>query len=122
MEKRAIIAVKIILKFTQIGLQCSPFFMLKELHMADTYVRARIDEQLKIQATAIFEQMGLSMSDFIRIALTRAVMERGIPFEMKIPNETTRSAIDDVISRRISSNYISTAKDISEFENEINKL
>ncbi|HGO5823107.1 TPA: type II toxin-antitoxin system RelB/DinJ family antitoxin [Mannheimia haemolytica] len=89
--------------------------------MAETYVRARIDSQLKNQANAIFEQMGLSMSDFIRIALTRAVLERGIPFEMKLPNDETKAVLDDILSRH-KSQQIGNTFSIAEFDDEIQKL
>ncbi|WP_019220172.1 type II toxin-antitoxin system RelB/DinJ family antitoxin [Bartonella florencae] len=50
-------------------------------------VRARIDKTLKKQAHEILESLGLTVSDFIRIALTKVVNERGLPFEMYISNE-----------------------------------
>ncbi|WP_330169273.1 type II toxin-antitoxin system RelB/DinJ family antitoxin [Bartonella grahamii] len=50
-------------------------------------VRARIDKTLKKQAHEILASLGLTVSDFIRIALTKVVNERGLPFEMYISNE-----------------------------------
>ncbi|OOR98988.1 hypothetical protein B0187_06940 [Haemophilus paracuniculus] len=67
--------------------------------MAETYVRARVDTQLKDNATALLETLGLSMSDFIRIALTRVVLEKGVPFEMKVPNDLTRAVMADIVAR-----------------------
>lgn len=89
--------------------------------MAETYVRARVDSQLKEQANLIFEQMGLSMSDFIRIALTRAVLERGIPFDMKLPNNETKEVLDEILSRH-QSQQIGNTFSMAEFDNEISKL
>ena len=60
---------------------------------ADTYVRARIDTRTKEQAAEALEAMGLSISDAIRLLMLRIVDERRLPFEVKVPNATTRKAI-----------------------------
>lgn len=52
-------------------------------------VRARIDPHLKDEAAAILATMGLTLSDFVRIGLTRVVSERGLPFEMRVQNRLT---------------------------------
>ena len=56
-------------------------------------VRARVDEALKDNATLILGELGLTVSDFMRIALTRVVNDRALPFDMKVPNAETREAI-----------------------------
>jgi len=60
---------------------------------ADTYVRARIDAETKERAAAALETMGLSISDAIRLLMRRVADERRLPFEVKVPNATTREAI-----------------------------
>ena len=60
---------------------------------ADTYVRARIDTHTKEQAAEALEAIGLSISDAIRLLMLRIVDERRLPFEVKVPNATTRKAI-----------------------------
>ncbi|WP_375624153.1 MULTISPECIES: type II toxin-antitoxin system RelB/DinJ family antitoxin [unclassified Bartonella] len=52
-------------------------------------VRARIDKNLKKEAHEILATLGLTVSDFIRIALTKVVNERGLPFDMYVPNAET---------------------------------
>ncbi|EJF75967.1 type II toxin-antitoxin system RelB/DinJ family antitoxin [Bartonella alsatica] len=52
-------------------------------------VRARIDKHLKKEAHEILATLGLTVSDFIRIALTKVVNERGLPFDMYVPNAET---------------------------------
>ncbi|AQX31530.1 MULTISPECIES: type II toxin-antitoxin system RelB/DinJ family antitoxin [Bartonella] len=52
-------------------------------------IRARIDKSLKKEASAILANMGLTISDYVRIALTKVVNERGLPFDMHIPNAET---------------------------------
>ena len=59
---------------------------------------ARVDEKLKNEATLILASLGLTVSDFVRIGLTKLVHERGLPFEMKVPNAKTREAIEELES------------------------
>ena len=60
---------------------------------ANNVVRARIDEHLKEEAAAILATMGLTVSDFVRIGLTKVVSEQGLPFEMKVPNRLTAETL-----------------------------
>ncbi len=54
-----------------------------------------LDVEMKSKAKEIFKHYGVSLSDAINMFLTQSVMERGLPFEMKIPNEETIRAIED---------------------------
>ena len=54
-----------------------------------------LDSEMKIQAKEIFKRYGVSLSDAINMFLTQSVMERGLPFEMKLPNDETIKAIED---------------------------
>lgn len=63
---------------------------------ADTYVRARIDTDTKNRAAEALEAMGLSISDAIRLLMLRIADERRLPFEVKVPNATTRKAIAEL--------------------------
>ena len=61
----------------------------------DSTVRARIDSNLKNEVEVIFHELGLSTSQAITLFLKKVKTERGIPFELKIPNETTIKAIEE---------------------------
>jgi DNA-damage-inducible protein J len=63
---------------------------------SDTYVRARIDTDTKERAADALEAMGLSISDAIRLLMMRIADERRLPFEVKVPNATTRKAIAEL--------------------------
>lgn len=63
---------------------------------ADTYVRARIDTATKERASDALEAMGLSISDAIRLLMLRVADEKRLPFEVKVPNATTRRAIAEL--------------------------
>ena len=56
-------------------------------------VRARIDPDLKKDATAILAKMGLSVSDAIRLMLVRVAAEHTLPFEVRSPNRETLTAM-----------------------------
>jgi len=63
---------------------------------ADTYVRARIDAKTKKRAADALGEMGLSISDAIRLLMRRVADERRLPFELKVPNAATREAIAEL--------------------------
>jgi DNA-damage-inducible protein J len=56
---------------------------------ANAFVRARIDEALKDEAAAVLATMGLTVSDLVRITLTKVAREKALPFEMRVPNKLT---------------------------------
>ncbi len=60
---------------------------------ATTMVHIRVDETLKARAADTLAAMGLSLSDAVRVFLTRVVAEQGLPFELKAPNAETRAAL-----------------------------
>ena len=66
------------------------------MNTADSYVRARIDTNTKQRAADALEAMGLSISDAIRLLMFRVADERRLPFDVKVPNATTRKAIAEL--------------------------
>lgn len=62
----------------------------------DTVVRARIDSETKDQAAEALAEMGLSVSDAIRLLLTRVAADKALPFAVKVPNADTRAAIEEL--------------------------
>jgi len=60
---------------------------------ATAFVRARIDETLKNEAAAVLAEMGLTVSDVVRIALTKIAKEKALPFEMRVPNALTAQTL-----------------------------
>jgi len=61
----------------------------------DATVRARVDAKLKEETEKIFSEIGLTTSQAITLFLKSVKRERGIPFELKIPNETTLKAMKE---------------------------
>lgn len=62
---------------------------------ADAVVRARIDGATKQEATELFQKMGITVSDAIRMMLVQAVAEKALPFDVKVPNAETVAALRD---------------------------
>jgi DNA-damage-inducible protein J len=59
---------------------------------ANAVVRSRISVDVKEKATAVLEEMGLTVSDVMRIVLTRVAKENALPFDLK-PNKLTRETM-----------------------------
>jgi DNA-damage-inducible protein J len=68
--------------------------------MANVTIQSRIKPELKEQAEAIFEAIGLSMGDAIRIFLQQSVNVGGLPFQpsAKRPNAETVASLDELES------------------------
>ena len=62
---------------------------------ANAVVRARIDTSIKGQATVVLEAMGLTVSDAVRMLLTRVAHEKALPFEPLAASATTIAAMKE---------------------------
>lgn len=60
---------------------------------ANSVVRARIDERIKNEASAVLGAMGLTVSDAFRLMMVRIAKEKALPFEPLIPNDETIEAM-----------------------------
>ena len=70
---------------------------------ANAVVRARIDEHIKNEATAVLASVGLTISDAFRLMLTRVALEKALPFEPLIPNDETIAAMREARKGRLKS-------------------
>ncbi len=67
-----------------------------------------LNKEKKEQAKAIFKEYGMGLSDAINIFLTQSVASRGLPFEVRLPeeqympNEKTIQAIEDIDNPKTS--------------------
>jgi DNA-damage-inducible protein J len=59
----------------------------------DTVVGARIDAKTKDQAATALATMGLTISDYIRMALIRVARDKAVPFAVKTPNALTAETL-----------------------------
>jgi DNA-damage-inducible protein J len=61
---------------------------------SDTTVRARIDSETKAKAASVLEAMGLSVSDAVRLMITRVAKEGTFPFDPFVPNAETVESME----------------------------
>jgi DNA-damage-inducible protein J len=83
-----------------------------------TMIHVRIDEQVKAQANATLAAMGLSMSDAVRVFLTRVAAEQRLPFALEVPNAETRAAMAeaDEIARTRRARFATAAELFDDLE------
>ena len=77
---------------------------------ANAVVRARIDEHIKDEASAVLAAMGLTVSDAFRMMLTRIAHEKALPFEPLVPNAVTIEAMTE--ARRGGLKSFATVQDL----------
>lgn len=63
-----------------------------------TFVQARIDPNIKAQARDVLDKLGISMSEAIGVYIRQIVLQQGIPFKLKLPNQTTQQAVKQLES------------------------
>jgi DNA-damage-inducible protein J len=65
----------------------------KEVKVADSIVRSRIDPVVKDEADQILKSMGLTLSEGIRLFLYQVIANKALPFLIKAPNKETQEAM-----------------------------
>ena len=61
--------------------------------MKTATARARIEPGVKEKAEQILHDLGLSVSGAFEIFYRQIILNNGLPFDVQLPNETTRKAI-----------------------------
>ena len=61
--------------------------------IADRVVQTRINGQVKEEAAAVLAAIGLTISDAVRLMLTRVAQDKALPFDPLVPNATTVAAM-----------------------------
>jgi DNA-damage-inducible protein J len=56
--------------------------------MKDAIVRARVEPRLKEDAERVFECLGISTTEAVRMFLTQVKLCRGLPFSVRIPDDS----------------------------------
>jgi DNA-damage-inducible protein J len=59
------------------------------------FIRARVEPELKEDVINILQTLGLSLTEAITLFFKMIKLNRGLPFEVKIPNEETLAAMED---------------------------
>jgi DNA-damage-inducible protein J len=69
---------------------------------ANQLVQTRIDGAIKEEAAAVLAAMGLTVSDAVRLLLTRVAQDKALPFELLIPNAKTIEAMKDARAAKVT--------------------
>jgi DNA-damage-inducible protein J len=70
---------------------------------ANQLVQTRIDGAIKEEAAAVLAAMGLTVSDAVRLMLTKVAREHALPFDPLIPNATTIAAMREARAGNLKS-------------------
>jgi DNA-damage-inducible protein J len=86
-------------------------------------VHVRVDDKLKSEATETLAAMGLSVSDAVRVFLTRVVVEKQLPFALKVPNPETHAAMmeAEAIVSRYKARFATADELFNDFEKNSSK-
>lgn len=84
--------------------------------MAPVSTNIKIDPELKEQAQALFDSLGLSLSAAVNVFLRQAVREQAIPFRIgePLPNADTLHAIEEARNGIGLSRGFSSVQDLME--------
>lgn len=66
----------------------------------DAVISARIDPDIKHNAEQVFKELGLTSSQAITLFYKQVDLQKGLPFEVRIPNKTTQQALEDARTRQ----------------------
>ncbi len=55
----------------------------------------KLDKVAKEEARQIFKKLGLTMGEAFNLFLHQVTLNKGLPFEVKIPNELTKKVIEE---------------------------
>ena len=95
-------------------------------------VFARVEPEIKEQAEQVLEQLGIPMSNAIGLFLNQVVLQRGIPFEIKLTfkkplsaGSMSKSELTDELNRGIrdlENGRFSSAEDVADKFHRINGI
>ena len=63
--------------------------------VANALVQTRIDGAIKDEAASVLKEMGLTVSDAVRMMLVCVARDKELPFDVRTPNATTVAAIEE---------------------------
>ena len=73
-----------------------------QIMASNQLVQTRIDGAIKEEAAVVLAAMGLTVSDAVRMLLTRVAQDKALPFELMIPNATTIQAMKDARAGKVT--------------------
>ncbi len=80
-------------------------------------IQTRVDPEIKQNAQKILNMLNISMSEAISLYLTQITLNKGIPFEIKIPNKLTAETLNNSVNGK----ELHKASDVDELFQELNR-
>ena len=71
-----------------------------DIAMASSVLQVRIEEGLRSQAAAIYEDLGIDLQTAVRIFIKRSVMDNGLPFSMTLERKASNAGIRAIENMR----------------------
>ncbi len=65
--------------------------------MNTSTINTRVNKEVKEKATKVLDKLGLTMSQAITLYLNQIILTNGIPFELHVPTEKTRKAMEEAL-------------------------
>ena len=63
------------------------------------FVNVRVAPDTKAEVERIFAELGLSTSEAVNLFLRQVILRRGLPFDVRLPNEETLAALREDVSQ-----------------------
>ena len=82
-------------------------------------LQIRVDEELKNQANAIYNELGIDLSTAVRMFLKKSVLEGGIPFDTKVDPLTLNTILSVDKMRTTSESNGNSEMSLDEINEEI---
>ena len=82
-------------------------------------LQIRVDEELKNQANAIYNELGIDLSTAVRMLLKKSVLEGGIPFDTKVDSLTLSTILSVDKMRTTSESNGNSEMSLDEINEEI---
>jgi DNA-damage-inducible protein J len=68
----------------------------------------RVEKEFYEEARKVFKKLGLSFGDAVNIFLAKVAMEKGIPFDLKVPSKELEKRINNIENNKNVKTYETT--------------
>lgn len=76
-------------------------------------IYVRVEPNIKEQAEAVLDRLGIPMSNAVSIFLRQVIMQNGLPFEVKIPKNSPLS-IENLSREEFNTQMLKAEEDFNE--------
>lgn len=81
-----------------------------------TMIHARVEPNLKMETEKTLSELGLNMTQAITLFLQQVRLQKGLPFEVKLPTKETQKALKE-LENRDGKNFASVDALFDDLEN-----